>query len=200
MPTLTHEKISKKISKKYNTQKKFFSNKKYIHKIFLLPKVCPYPRRGLPPILFTFENFVPQKSPFLRFFPILYFFMYFFGFRRSCLDFLFIFGTSLFIFGICACLPCFSIFALYRNGRGRGICSDFVFILFIFGNMIQKSLFVYYYRKKVKKSVAIKKNVVSLHCRSLIYSPWGATGTARSKQLPKRVYRKGFFLTPEICR
>ena len=34
-------------------------------------------------------------------------------------------------------------FAIYRNGRGRGICSDFVFILFIFGNMIQKAEFVY---------------------------------------------------------
>ena len=55
---------------------------------------------------------------------------------------------------------------IYRNGRGRGICSDFVFILFILGNMIQKSLFVYYYRKKVKKSIVIKKNVVSLHCRN----------------------------------
>ena len=52
---------------------------------------------------------------------------------------------------------------IYRNGRGRGICSDFVFILFILGNMIQKSEFVYYCRKKVKKSIAIKKNVVSLH-------------------------------------
>ena len=46
-------------------------------------------------------------------------------------------------------------FAIYRNGRGRGICSDFVFILFIFGNMIQKAEFVYYCRKKVKKSIAI---------------------------------------------
>ena len=46
-------------------------------------------------------------------------------------------------------------FAIYRNGRGRGICSDFVFILFIFGNMIQKKEFVYYCRKKVKKSIAI---------------------------------------------
>ena len=48
-------------------------------------------------------------------------------------------------------------FAIYRNGRGRGICSDFVFILFILGNMIQKTEFVYYCRKKVKKSIAIKK-------------------------------------------
>ena len=46
---------------------------------------------------------------------------------------------------------------IYRNGRGRGICSDFVFILFIFGNMIQKTEFVYYCRKKVKKSIAIQK-------------------------------------------
>ena len=53
---------------------------------------------------------------------------------------------------------------IYRNGRGRGICSDFVFILFILGNMIQKTEFVYYCRKKVKKSIAIKKNVVSLQC------------------------------------
>ena len=60
-------------------------------------------------------------------------------------------------------------FAIYRNGRGRGICSDFVFILFILGNMIQKTEFVYYCRKKVKKSIAIKKNVVSLHCSSLTY-------------------------------
>ena len=51
---------------------------------------------------------------------------------------------------------------IYRNGRGRDICSDFVFILFILGNMIQKTEFVYYCRKKVKKSIAIKKNVVSL--------------------------------------
>ena len=56
---------------------------------------------------------------------------------------------------------------IYRNGRGRGICSDFVFILFIFGNMIQKAEFVYYCRKKVKKSIAIKKKVVSLQCSSL---------------------------------
>ena len=53
-------------------------------------------------------------------------------------------------------------FRLYRNGRGRGICSDFVFILFILGNMIQKTEFVYNCRKKVKKSIVIKKNVVSL--------------------------------------
>ena len=41
-------------------------------------------------------------------------------------------------------------FSLYiGTGAGAGYCSDFVFILFIFGNMIQKSLFVYYCRKKV---------------------------------------------------
>ena len=41
-------------------------------------------------------------------------------------------------------------FSLYiGTGAGAGVCSDFVGILFIFGNMIQKSLFVYYCRKKV---------------------------------------------------
>ena len=44
-----------------------------------------------------------------------------------------------------------------EQARAYRDCSDFVFILFIFGNMIQKTEFVYYCRKKVKKSVAIKK-------------------------------------------
>ena len=43
-----------------------------------------------------------------------------------------------------------SRFSLYiGTGAGAGFYSDFVFILFILGNMIQKSLFVYYCRKKV---------------------------------------------------
>ena len=63
---------------------------------------------------------------------------------------------------------------IYRNGRGRGICSDFVFILFIFGNMIQKTEFVYNCRKKVKKSIAIKKKWLSLQCSSFDIPPvWG---------------------------
>lgn len=41
-------------------------------------------------------------------------------------------------------------FSLYiGTDAGTGYCSDFVFILFIFGNMIQESLKVYYCRKKV---------------------------------------------------
>ena len=40
--------------------------------------------------------------------------------------------------------------------------------------MIQKTEFVYYCRKKVKKSIAIKKNVVSLQCSSFDIQPvWG---------------------------
>ena len=57
----------------------------------MLPKVALELQRGLPPILFTFENFAPQKTPFLRFFPFLYFFMYFFGIPcllfRLCINF-----------------------------------------------------------------------------------------------------------------
>ena len=74
--------------------------------------------------------------------------------------------NNLYIFGLCARCRCFSIFALYRYGRGRSICSDFVFILFIFGNMIHKTQFLYNQRKKVQKSIVIKKKSLSLHCRN----------------------------------
>ena len=164
MPTLTHEKISEKISKKYNTQKNFFPTKNIYPKFFSYPKYA-YIRDGdSPPILFTFENFAPQKSPFLRFFRFCTFLCAFSESRACSSGYVQIFihfrtnpilYNNLYILGICACLPCSSIFALYRNGRGRGICSDFVFILFIFGNMIQKAEFVYNCRKKVKKSIAI---------------------------------------------
>ena len=157
MPTLTHEKI---------LEKNFFLQKNIYPKFFSYPKYAYIPRGDSPPILFTFENFAPQKSPFLRFFRFCTF-LYPFSESRACsseyVQIFIPFRTNpilyknLYIFGLCARLPCFSIFALYRNGRGRGICSDFVFILFILGNMIQKSLFVYNCRKKVKKSIAIKK-------------------------------------------
>ena len=71
--TNPRENFKKNFSEKYNTQKKFFSNKKYIPKIKKFLKKCypkyAYIRDGRPlSILFTFENFAPQKTPFLRFF------------------------------------------------------------------------------------------------------------------------------------
>ena len=68
MPTLTHEKISKKFQKNIIRKKKFFRTKNIYTKFFCYPKYA-YIRDGDSlPIFFTFENFAPQKSPFLRFF------------------------------------------------------------------------------------------------------------------------------------
>ena len=117
---VTSENFQKKISKKYNTQKKFFSNKKYIHKIFFLPKVCLYPRRGTPSNTFYLLKIRAPNKPLSAIFPILYIFMGFFGFRWTCLDFLFIFGTALFIFGISCPLVSISLFC-YIEERAR-IC------------------------------------------------------------------------------
>ena len=147
---------------------------------------------------------MPKKTPFLRFFRFCTFLCTFSESRACSSDYVQIFipfrtnpilYNNLYIFGFCARLPCLPIFALYRNGRGRGICSYFVGILFILGNMIQKTEFVYNCRKKVKKSIAIKKNVVSLQSDSvhLTYSPCGATGTARSKRFPKGVQKRRVF-------
>ena len=150
---------------------------KFFKKIFFRKKSKKFSKKGYPKyayirdgrslsILFTFENFASQKTPFLRFFRFCTFLCTFSessarssGYVQNFIPFRInpILYKNLYIFGICACVPCFSIFALYRNGRGRGICSNFVFILFILGNMIQKTEFVYNCRKKVKKSVAIKK-------------------------------------------
>ena len=108
----------------------------------------------------------PKKAPFCDFsdfvlfyvlfrnpvpaIPIVYKFLSFLGLIRFC--------TIICIFSeLCAGRWRLSIL-LYRGTRAyMRICSDFVFILFILGNMIQKTEFVYYCRKKVKKSIAIKK-------------------------------------------
>ena len=112
-----------------------------------------------------FEFSLPKKAPFCDFSDFVLFYVLFrnkhpvvpimniflFNFLRSekfpiVYKFLSLLGCIRFCTKIC---PFYSLVAarnprIYRNGRGRGICSDFVFILFIFGNMIQKSLFVYY--------------------------------------------------------
>lgn len=118
-----------------------------------------YIRNGdSPPILFTFENFAPQISPFLLFFRFCTFLWAFSESRARSSDYAQnfipfrtnpIMYNNLYIFGFCARVPCFSIFAYIGTGAGAGVYSDFVFILFIFGNIIQKSLFVYYCRKEV---------------------------------------------------
>ena len=59
MHTLTHEKISEKFFSEKNLKK--ISRKGY-------PKYAYIPRGDTPSTLFTFENFVPKKTPFLRFF------------------------------------------------------------------------------------------------------------------------------------
>lgn len=69
--------------------------------------------------------------------PIVYINLSFLGLIRFC--------TIICIFSdyVPACRA--SRFSLYiGTGAGAGFCSDFVFILFIFGNMIQESLKVYY--------------------------------------------------------
>ena len=169
MPTLTHEKISKKIFFEKNLKK--FREK--------ATQSMPISHAGTPLQYFLpLKISCPKKAPFCDFsvfvlfyvlfrnpvlaLPVMYKFLSLLGLIRFC--------TIICIFSeLCAGRWRLSIFALYRNGRGRGICSDFVFILFILGNMIQKTEFVYYCRKKVKKSIAIKKNVVSLHRSSLTY-------------------------------
>lgn len=71
---IDHEKISKKNFSTKNLKK--ISSEGY-------PKYA-YIRAGdPPPILFTFENFTALKTPFLLFFPFLYFFMGFFGIQCS---------------------------------------------------------------------------------------------------------------------
>ena len=84
-------------------------------------------------------------------------------------------------------------FRIYRNGRGRRGCSDFVRILFIFGNMIQKSLFVYYCRKKVWKSIVIKKIVVSLRCRSFDIQPVCGNRDSERHAIPQKGTKKRVF-------
>ena len=79
----------------------------------------------------------PKKAPFCDFSVFVLFYVLF----RNCVP---VGGGSLFCY-------------IEELARAYRDCSDFVFILFIFGNMIQKTEFVYNCRKKVKKSIAIKK-------------------------------------------
>ena len=100
---------------------------------------------------FTFWIFTAQKTPFLRFFRFCTFLWSFSESRARYSDYVQkfipfrtnpILYNNLYVFG--------NLISLYiGTGAGAGFCSDFVFILFILGNMIQKSLFVYYWRKKV---------------------------------------------------
>ena len=157
MPTLTHEKISKK---------NFFYKKIYTQNFFPTQSGPGFRSGDSLQYFLPLKISRPKKAPFCDFsvfvlfyvlfrnpvpaLPIMYKFLSLLGLIRFC--------TIICIFSeLCAGRRRLSIFALYRNGRARGICSDFVFILFILGNMIQKSEFVYYCRKKVKKSIAIKK-------------------------------------------
>ena len=154
MPTLTHEKISKKIFWKNIIRKKIFFEQKIYIQNFFPTQSMPGIAAGTPCQYFLpFKISCPKNLPFCDFSDFVLFYVLF---RNPVLAIPIVYN-NLYIFGFCARVPCFSIFALYRNGRGRGICSGFVFILFIFGHMIQKTEFVYYCRKKVKKSIAIKK-------------------------------------------
>lgn len=128
----------------------------------------PISETGLPSDTFYLLKIHCPKNALSAIFPILYFLWAFSESRARCSDYVqifvqfFKFGkisdyvqkfipfrtnpilyNNLYVFGLRADRRGLSIFAIYRNGRGRGICSDFVFILFIFGNMIQKSEFVY---------------------------------------------------------
>ena len=101
----------------------------------------------------------PKKRPFCDFSDFVLFYVLF----RNPVLAIPVMYNNLYIFGLCTRWRRFLYFAIQRNARAYRDCSDFVFILFILGNMIQKAEFVYNCRKKVKKSVAIKQNVVSLH-------------------------------------
>ena len=92
-------KFSKKFFwKKSNTQKNFFLQKIYIQNFFPTQSM-PISETGTPSNTFYLWKFRAPKNALSAIFPFLYFFMYFFGIFRSGLNFLFIFGTSLFIFG-----------------------------------------------------------------------------------------------------
>ena len=153
MPTLTHEKISEK----------FFSTKKIYTQNFFPTQSMPISETGTPRQYFLpLKISCPKKRPFCDFSVFVLFYVLFRNFPI---------GPKIFVHfrNIAVHFRNFRVRnwarnpRIYRNGRGRGICSDFVFILFILGNMIQKTEFVYNCRKKVKKSIAIKKKVVSLH-------------------------------------
>ena len=137
-----------------NLEKNFFLQKNIYPKFFSYPKYA-YIRDGDSLQYFLpFEFSRPKKRPFCDFSVFVLFYVlfrispnlpkFFVHFRNIAVHF------RNFRVRNWARNP-----RIYRNGRARGICSDFVFILFIFGNMIQKAEFVYYCRKKVKKSIAI---------------------------------------------
>ena len=63
-----HNDLNAHTNPRENFKKIFFLKKNIYPKFFSYPKWPWFRSGGLPPILFTFQNFVPKKSPFLRFF------------------------------------------------------------------------------------------------------------------------------------
>ena len=105
----------------------------------------------------------PKKRPFCDFFRFCTFLCTFSESRARYSDYVQnfipfrtnpILYNNLYIFGMYARWRRHENPRLYRNGRGRSICSDFVFILFILGNMIQK----------YAQSVLLEKKSLEKHC------------------------------------
>ena len=125
--TNTRENFKKIFFRKNNTQK-FSKNFKKIYTIFLPYPKYAYIRDGdSPPILFTFENFVPQISPFLRFFRFCTFLCTFSESRARSSDYVRkfipfrtnpILYNNLYIFGLCARWRRHGIRAYIGTGAG----------------------------------------------------------------------------------
>ena len=92
----------------------------------MLPKVCPGSQRGLP-VNFTFKKFRAPKNALSAIFRFCTFLCPFSESRARSSGYVqkfILFRTNpilynnLYVFGFRARVPCFSIFALYRYGRG----------------------------------------------------------------------------------
>ena len=143
---MTTRKFQKKFflkkSKNINQKSKKISKNGY-------PKYAHIRDGGLPPILFTFWKFTPKKTPFLLFFRFWTFLYPFSESRARCSWYVqnfILFRTNpilynnLYILWICARVPCFSIFALYRYAR-------------VYAYMFRFCLYFVHFRKYDTKNV-----------------------------------------------